>query len=395
MAHGHVEAPLLSKQEVISITPQFAISHGTWGRAVTNQEIEERFAEGVQANPGFLETTGIVLRHHPLTPIPFLENRGKIGEEMVRVGIEATRAVLAAVGWNGADYLALASSTPADEQGLWGQEIASASGIPTVGYHFLACDGGIDGWLNVLQRKKGFRGCRVVIAAVEPLGYLINPQSFKDSTIFGNGVSAIAFRPDDVELINGKTRIEKDMLGVIRSPKTYDLPSKERQLPIPVWYEPVEGEQDVFAVSEEGVFLKLPEPQAEEDPRYLIMDGGPTARHFARIVPPTVMGVIREGYPRLLGQERIDLCVIHQPSRGVLGLNQRRLEAELRKAGLPRLRIPWVLDQLEMGNCSSATTFAALAQLARLGEIVPGRPFNVTAFGVGSAVTSMNIRLKE
>lgn len=395
MAHGHVEAPLLSKQEVISVTPQFAIAYGTWGKPVTNQEIEDRFAEEVQANPDFLEATGITLRHHPPTPTPFLENRGKIGEEMVRVGIETTRAALRAVDWDRADYLVLASSTPADEQGLWGQEIASASGIPTVGYHFLACDGAIDGWLSVLQRKEVFRGCRVVIAAVEPLGYLVNPQSFKDTTIFGNGASAIAFRTDDVELINGKTRIEKDTLGVIRSPTTYDLPSPKRRLSMPAWYELGEGAESVFAVSQEGVFLRLPEPQAEEDPKYLIMDGGPTARHFAKIVPPTVMEVLREGYRRLLGQERVDLCVIHQPSRGVLGLNQRRLEAELRKAELPELRIHWVLDQLEMGNCSSATTFAALAQLARLGEIMPGRLINVTAFGVGSAVTSMNIRVKE
>lgn len=383
--------PLLTQKEIVTVTPQFAIAHGSWGRSVTNQEIKERFAKEAQAAPDFMDTTGIVLRHHPPQPLPFLENREKIGEEMIVAGIEVIRAAMTAVGWREADCLALASSTPADEKGEWGQEIANASGIPTVRYHFLACDGGIDAWLSVLQRKEIFRGCRVVIAAIEPLGYLVNPQSFKDTTIFGNGVSAIAFRPDEVELINGETVITRDTQGVIRSPKTYDLPPPEKRLPIPAWYELGEGAQDVFGVSREGVFLKLPEPEGEEDPNYLVMHGGPTARHFAKIVPPTVMEVIREGHRSLLGQERIDRCVIHQPSRGVLGLVQKRLENGLRTEGF-QLETQWVLDQLEMGNCSSATTFAALAQLTRLGKIIPGRPINVTAYGVGSAVTSMNIR---
>lgn len=360
---------------------------------MTNQDIKARFAQQLQDAPGFLEATGIVLRHHPFEPLPFLENRGKIGEEMTRIGIEVTRAAMIKVGWKEADYLALASSTPADEEGVWGQEIASATGLPAVGYHFLACDGAIDGFLSLLQRKEDFRGCRVVVAAIESLGYLINPDSLKDLTIFGNGAFAMAFRPDYVELINGKTRIEEDKLGVIRSPKTYNLPPQDRRLSIPSWYELGEEAESVFAVTSEGVFLKLPEPQAEEDPKYLVMHGERTARYFARLAPPTLVEVIKEGYKRLVGQEQIDLCVIHQPSRGVLGLIQRRIEAELRREGLPPLRSDWVLDKLGMGNCSSATTPAVLGYLAKMGEIVPGQPFNITAFGVGSAVTSMNIRL--
>lgn len=255
---------LLTKKEVVLITSQFAVAYGAWGRLVDNQEIRKTFLDGLagkelQAGGDFIDGTGIIARYHADTPTIFLEHREQVAEEMVRAGTEAVRIAMQVNGWDKADHLFLATSTPGDERGLWGQEIARSTGIPKAEYHLLACDGGVNAFLSALKRKEDFRGARVVIAAVEPLAYLLSPDDFKARTIFGNGVAALAFRPDDVELINGKTRIDKDVLGVIRAPKTYDLPPESDRLSIPPWYELGEGAEEVFAVSNNGVFLKLPE----------------------------------------------------------------------------------------------------------------------------------------
>lgn len=388
--------PLLVKQEVVQITPQCAVAYGAWGRLVDNPEIRKTFLDGLagkelQAARDFIKGTGIVARYHAGTPTIFLEHREQVAEEMVRAGTEAARIAMQVNGWDRADHLFLATSTPGDERGLWGQEIARSIGIPKAEYHLLACDGGVNAFLSALKRKEEFKGARVVIAAVEPLAHLLSPVDFKGRTIFGNGVAALAFRPDDVELINGKTRIEKDANGVIRTPSTYDLPGKVERLRPPSWYELGEGTEEVFAVSNNGVFLKLPEGS---DLSYLQMLGEQTARYFSRVAPPVIIDVLKEGSQSFSGLKKI-LCVSHQPSLGVMELSLRRLERLRKEAGLPKVDAPWVLRRAKMSNCSSATPFVALAVLAKSGEITLGRVLNMTGYGVGSAATSMNIRFKK
>lgn len=51
------------------------------------------------------------------------------------------------------------------------------------------------------------------------------------------------------------------------------------------------------------------------------------------------------------------------------------------------------MDQVGMGNSSSATTLIALAEIGARVDLRD--PFNITAYGIGSAITSMNLQIKR
>lgn len=388
---------ILTKKEVVSLTPNFTIAYGTWGRLITNGNLIQRFLAGKdekETSDGlkFIQATGITGRHHPKKITPFLENREKVADEMVKAGVEITKASMYAQGWDKADHIIISSSTPGDPEGFWGEEIARKCRIGSVGFSFLACDGAVAALLDVLNREE-LADQRVVITAVEPLGYFVNPDNLKDSTIFGNGVSSLCFRPNQITLYNGKTVVIPDEKGVICSPETYDLPSGKPQTQLPNHYELALGAENVFFYGENRVILTLPVIPEEADPRFLTMNGVRTAALFGREVPniaASVLATFYNSYPGL----RIYLCSSHQPSAGVLSLVDRRLNAVLEQSNLPPIEVPWVMKPVGMGNASSAVSFIAMAELHKLRKIKPNEPFNVTAYGIGTGLTSMNIALK-
>lgn len=378
----------LSKKEIVKVGDEFSIAYGAWGNKVTNENLFKRFPDDDQ---NLINFTRIVTRHQPEKPSPFLENRGKIGQEMVDAGLKIVRETLATNGWKKADHLVLASSTPPDKKGLWGSKIAEEIGAKDVKFSYLACDGAIAGLLDVLKTKS-LADKRVVILAVEALGYLANPEKIADLTIFGNGGAAMAFRPRSIQLLNGKTVIIPDQKGVIRSPKTYTLPNKEDRIKIPDWYEIRENGEEVFAYSKKGAFLALPEPLGEEQ-SYMQMNGTDTAIYFKRLVPSIQVEVLKEYYSEFGRDNLINLSISHQPSGVIKKHTTKRLAALLEQEGLPPIeKSPWVMDEVGMGNVSSATTLIALAELIKM--ISKDEVFNITSYGIGSAITSINVRLK-
>lgn len=386
----------LHQDKSVKISDNWSIAYGAWGKPVSNRDLINNFfsnSEGSELDKAeaFLNATGFVRRYHPIEPAAFLDNTDKIGPEMVEVGSRLTKRVMQMNGWDSVDCLIITTSTPPDREGFWGEEIAQRSGISrgSIRFSYLACDGAIAGLLDTLK-DESLANSRIVITSVEPLGYLVNPTNFKDAAIFGNGAASTAFKQDDIQLFNGKTVVEQDKKGVICSPKTYALPDQPEA--IPSHYETNGNYQDIFACDRKGVFLLLPEPQTLNSP-YMEMDGLMTARYFARAVPPVVRDVLSTYYQQHDKDGLIKLSISHQPSKGVKEISGARLAKLLKEENMPEVHIPWVMDQVGMGNSSSATTLIALGELGTRVDL--RHPFNITAYGIGSAITSMNLQIKR
>lgn len=371
--------------EVVHPLAELSIAYGGFGIPVPNEELIKKFPQSAEAIIG----TGMTVRHHPpeWEIGTFVDNKPHVGEEMVSCGTSTTNECLRANQWKGeeVDAFIVTSSAPPDEKGEWVKEIARRCGInpDVIKTYYLACAGAAVALLDVLK-DPSFNGKKIIITAVEALGYLVDPQNATDRATFGNGAASIAFRPGiNIEARAGKTVILPDQEGVISSPYCYNALELKPDNP-PDHYELRGGSERVFVYTlKQGVHLNLPLSKSR---RSLEMRGMETAHLFKHIVPPVVEEVC------LPFIDQLDLCVSHQPSAPVIR-HVVRLITKIKKS-LPNLRIPWVMDSAKMGNVSSATTLVAFAELFKQGKIPFDKPFNITSYGVGSAITSMVARIK-
>jgi 3-oxoacyl-[acyl-carrier-protein] synthase III len=340
-----------------------------------------------------IEGTGIIQRHHTLPPVLRQEGDPLIPPEEAdrQVGIAAslTRTALQANGWDGADLLIVTSSIPPSDD--FPAAVAEASGLSqtTPRYYLLACNGAV-GALQDILRDGNLRDARVVITAIEGLSLGVDFTDPAPAAIFGNGAASMAFRPRAITFHAGQTTIVPDTLGVIKLPKTYDLPPAGDEQDLLPWYSLEPGSEEIFACTADGVMTTLP---ISDHPHRAEMKGIPTARFFAKCVPPVVQQVLETCKEEGLAMPDPVFGIFHQPSAGVLGLVNRNLEKMSASAGLPRLEIPWVMDKVGMGNVSSATTLIAWAHLEQQGLVPRGQVVNITGFGVGASVTSMMVEL--
>lgn len=387
-----VERGFFSLKEVVPLGKEMVVVYGAWGEPIDNKQLMELTKDPSQRE--MIEGTGITIRHHTLPPRSKEKDGSIIAEEQIEVGAKLTREALAVNGWGKADLLIVAVSAPPCDDFV--EQIAERAGLADVKatLYCLACNGAIAALHDVLRADE-LKNSRAVITAVEGLSAGINLNQgevdIAGATIFGNGAASLAFSPEkSIKLITGKTVIVPDVEGVIRGPKSYKLPWPEERLEPPDWYELRPGADELFAFSSKKVVMKMPETDSD----HVVMKGRETAKFFTRIVPPEVCAVLEEYY----GQhtQPVIIGVFHQPSKIVLQLAGRHIGRGLAKMlHRPTLEIPWVLDKVEMGNVSSATTFAAWAQLKQANRLPRGEPFNITGFGVGASVTSMVVRVNE
>lgn len=392
---------LFSRETLFSLGPEvvkipnkkITIAYGAWGEAVNNERLINQFT--TEEDRKMIENTGITQRHHTLPPLARekgdpLFPREEI-DKQIRIGAELTCQALQANGWEKADLLVVTTSFPPCSD--FPEQIAvqaNLAGIPTK-YYYLACNGAVAAWHDILRDEK-WKEAQVVITAVEGLSIGVDfEKDLTSAAIFGNGAASLAFSPQEVTLLAGRTVIEPDTQGVIKVPQAYKLPPVEERAPLselPDWYEVKKEASKVFAFSEKGAMMLLP---PSEDPYHSKMHPFRTTSFFARIVPPVVCSVLEEC--------RFKLGVFHQASEGILDLVRKRIEkgrveiGKILQAKSPQLDIPWVLNKVGMGNVSSATTLLALAQLVREGQLPKGEPFNLTGFGVGASITSMVVQI--
>jgi len=394
----HKEIQPFSVKERVRLGKEIVVVYGVWGTEFDNEQlmklVKDRPEEEQSLINAMIKGTGITKRHHTWPPRSRKEHSSLINEEQVAVGARVTREALAANGWDKVDLLIVTASAPLSDD--FAKQIADRAGLADVEtrLYCLACDGAIAALHDILRTDE-LKETRVVITAVEGLssGVNFNPGEvdITCATIFSNGASSLAFSPKNIELLAGKTVIAPDNYGVIRMPRTYSLPGPEERLEPPPWYKLEPGAEEKFAFTPNRVMMEIPEADSD----YAQMDGFRTAKFFARVVPPVVRSLLEEYYQDGLSRLKTMLGVFHQPSAGVLGLANKRIEKMLKRANLPELSIPWILDKIGMGNVSSATTPLTLAQLKKEGRIPKEEPFNITGFGVGASVTSMVVRMNE
>lgn len=371
--------------EVIHPLVELSIAYGGFGIPVPNEELIKKFPQDAEAIVG----TGMTVRHHPLEQEigTFVDNKQNIGKEMVAAGASTTIKCLHANEWEGKDVnvFIVTSSAPPDRNGEWAKTVAQKCGInPDVTKtYYLACAGASVALLDVLK-DPNLNGKKVIITAVEALGYLLNPQNVIDRATFGNGVASIAFRPGvNIKLLDGKTIILPDIEETICSPYCYDALALLPDI-VPEQYELAGSSENAFVYSRRyGAHLNLPLSKSR---RFLEMDGIKVARRFKYLVPPLVEEIC------LSFVDQLNISVNHQPSLPVLRHLARMVNKINKK--LPNLEMPWVMDSAKIGNVSSATTLIAFAELFKQGKIPSDKPFNITSYGVGSAITSMVVRLK-
>lgn len=398
------ESNLFSLKEVVSLDEHMAIAYGAWGEPVDNQELIKKFVGGNLNGEiaEMIKASRINVRHHTLLPELREREDSLVAEDHVEIGARLTRESLRANGWEKADLLVVAVSTPPCDD--FEKKIAERAGLTNAEtrLYCLACNGAIAALHDIL-RDDELKDSRVVITAVEELSRGVNFEELSRrvesgeevdidmaacAAIFGNGAASLAFSPKNIELLAGKTVIVPDKKGVILLPKRYALPEVEGQEP-PDWYDlGKEGADKLFSYTPEMVIQQLPETDFD----YIKMKGVGTAIFFAKHVPPVVRDVLGEYYQQY--SRPVTVGISHQPSGVVWEILSRRIKKILKGLNNPAMEIPWVLDMVGMGNVSSATTFLAWAQLEKEGRLPKGEPFNITGFGVGASVTSMVVRLK-
>lgn len=381
----------VKETEIVRISPGIAAAIRAWGKPVTNEDLGAQCATDKERKQ--IADTGFEIRHHPDEPTPFLANRPEIAQKMTQISIETGGAAMRAMGWDdGADLMYMATSGAPDERGEYAKVVAKALNIDQVYLSYLACDGGGAALFDALKRAEVnpvLANNRIMVIATEPLGYFADPKKpTADLPIFGNASVALCFQPRSIATFGGKTVVIHDKEGVIRPPKTYDLPPVEKRVPHPDWYEVKEGGEEVFACSKEGAFLSLPTTGGD----FMEMDGEGTARYFKYLVTGVQMEVLREYYKRFdKPEDRIDICVSHQPSGVVNRHTAKELAKLLRNEGLQNIDketwMPWMMREVGMGNASSATSLAAFSYMAKLGLLLPKKRFVWSSYGAGAAVT--------
>jgi 3-oxoacyl-[acyl-carrier-protein] synthase III len=373
--------------------PGVAVAYGGVGRPVTNPELWGEFEGRFQSDKDRQEArismdgSGIILRYRPADGKLYSDAPELLRPETIGAASALTRKTLEANGWDKADYLIGVTSFPPDAKSQWVGEVAAGFGIREFGEVNATCNGSALAMVEVLKNP-ALRGSRVVIAAYEPLGRFTDPNDFMSQVIFGSGGAAIAFDPGSFKLLGAKTMIQQDTEGVIKVPKSYEVPGLSRQDKLPDWFVVEPGSEGIVSYSDRLVRITLPEP--ERDKSKLEMSGQGTARYFTKLVADALIDNLVRYYGETSDalSNPIGLSVGHQPSKPVFSLVERRLKREI--AGNDQLRgvtppeMPWLLEKARMSNISPGTFLVALAE--SLGRIESqDKLFTGLGYGVGSS----------
>lgn len=373
--------------------PGIAVVYGGVGRPVTNPELWGEFEGRWQSEKEMqgarlsMDGSGIILRYRPIDGKLYADDPKLLRPETIGAVSALTRKGLDANGWDKADYLIGVTSFPPDAKSEWVEEVALRFGIPEFGEVNATCNGSALAMVEVLKNP-ALKGSRVVIVAYEPLGRFIDPEDFMSQVIFGSGGAAVAFNPGIFKLLGAKTMVQRDTEGVIKVPKSYEVPGLDMSAKLPNWFVVEPGSEGIVTYSDRLVRIALPEP--EKDKSKLEMNGQGTARYFTKLVTDALIDNLVRYYsetPDALNNP-IGLSVGHQPSKPVFSLVERRLKREIatndQLRGVTAPEMPWLLDRARMSNISPGTFLIALAESLERIEI-QNKIYTGLGYGVGSS----------
>lgn len=415
------EAPIFAKEK-LSLLGKIPIMYASWGKPITYEALKKHY----RGTPLWTEEVADMIEKVGFSggfyyPWDFEPKSEQFQERQAHYAAELARQVMNVRHWEGADFLVVASVSCREDTSHKVAEILLREGIKIKKplFYAQACNGTVAA-ISDLCRTKDLQGSRAVVVGIESLsGTMVDPKEIQLIATFGNGGGAIAFQPGvEIEHIVGRTIVEPDKQGVIKAPKIYQLPQNGELVP-PAWYEfvdeggnPIDYEDtsDYFAVSEEGVFLALPESKLRAK-----MDGLATFKFFAsRKRLPTLIADIQERYNAEFKDKygKLGPAIFHPASQPVIiGVGRSYLELSLLGKGLDvkkaktlsrvseeerasllkeagiefsEVRLPWLIKETGINNISAATSLVHTAEMIERGLLKSGVPTPVVSMGIGS-----------
>ncbi len=306
-----------------------------------------------------------------------------------QAGIVTETAALAARErhWHHLDYLIVSSlSFKPENLALVGQQLRRKGiAVDHILFYGQACNGMIAAIVDACLLPT-MRGKQVVITAIENLsGNIIDPNDFQTAWTFSNKAASFAFLPGfELNILNAHTVIERDEMGVIQVPHSYDLPPiDQRQVP-PPWYEIKDNARDHFAYSAQGSRLLMPLSQ-----NTAVMNAWSVFKYFGKRVPPVITPIVLDYWANLAPQHGpLGPSLAHHAARKVLEGIQHKLDHATDQRGYPRTNSPWVFNEKVLSsNTSSSTAGVVLVEMIERGLIEPDVAFLLMGYGVGSAIT--------
>jgi hypothetical protein len=228
---------------------------------------------------------------------------------------------------------------------------------------------------------------RVVILALEPLSLLIDRGKYRSAekisfpSIFGDAYIAAAIEPKRFRLDVRDTLIIPDG-GVIKVEPLYEFDEMPNNPTlIPSHYRFAEGGEDIFRYSHVGAFLKLVPTETEE---LITMDGKATGLFFGDNSTEVLVSLLEQfGRPQLLQDLDGNNLILHPASKPVVN----RIGRLLARRGLVSNHVlPFLMDEAQQSNGSSATTFNRWRYMIDHNLIDPQQPMVFLAPGIGSAI---------
>lgn len=415
------EAPIFAKEK-LSLLGKIPIMYASWGKPITYEALKKHYRD----TPVWTEEVADMIEKVGFSggfyyPWDFEPRSEEFQDRQAHYAAELARQVMTTRHWEGADFLVVASASSREDTSHKVAEILLREGIKIERplFYAQACNGAVAA-ISDLCRTKDLQGSRAVVVGIESLsGTMVDPKEIQLMVTFGNGGGAIAFQPGvEIEHIVGRTIVEPDKQGVTKTPKIYNLPQDKRVLP-PSWYEfvdeggnPIDYEDtgDYFTVSEEGVFLALPESELRAQ-----MDGLATFKFFAsRKRLPTLIADIQGRYDVEFKDRygKLGPAIFHPASQPVIiGVGRNYLELALLGKGLDaktakilsrvseeerapllkeagiefcEIRLPWLIGETGINNISAATSLVHTAEMIERGLLKSGVPTPVVSMGIGS-----------
>lgn len=342
-----------------------------------------------------IATTGFTNRYSSIAPGEKPNSELAI-KHTIENGAKLLKNIMKAHGWE--DGIDVLIDTSAFLPNTINKDILYAAGLNpdnifSKSYRY-ACAGAVGAFIDCLSDPT-LRNARIVIAALEPLSFVIDrsqftsPETITIPAIFGDANTLIAFTPNRFEL-NVKQILVQPDAGVIKLNTLYDFDGTPQDA-YPSHYKFGPGGKEIFHYSESGAYLKIESPGPDKP---LTMDGVGTGLFFGDETTKVIKELLLENKtPNLLNELKGKNLIMHPASKPVVDRIAKLLWRGKEKF-LDTPNLPFLMDAAGHSNGSSATTLNRWRYMIENDLIDPRLPAVWIAPGIGSAIAGAIGRIK-
>jgi len=318
--------------------------------------------------------------------------------------------------WDGIDLLVIGSSSIIEDMPeMITDQLREILPIDQVMHNHMACssagEGIIDGALLGGNTK-----LRVVVVGTDELSSLtdFDPVTFAN---FSDGIAAIAFESREIEVLSGRTVIERDTDNILTVNPFAPLPNRhisDESRRFSRFSLKGEATADYFRYSDRGTYLAIPsngrdemEMRAKKTWEKFVMGGAPQLA--AEIITPYEHLItafnghqpgfeVVSGFNTMLTRKRLQMRGLSPIEAKVVVVSLAdKSEDEQRnilgKYNLPYLTLPWDIGKTKFSNVSAAVSLIQLCYAAAGGRMKPGDIIAEQFMGVGSTYGTYVLQL--